>query len=602
MYGMKPNLGLVFFCIILGLSSAVGAADVFSPVWRYALGGAVIGVPAAQAESVAAVCEGGSVEAYSSGGRHLWSFNARGRLSPYLTRSREGISYVCRTNGRFIALSRTGRELWRINLGSPLVSPALLGWDGRIFIPTARRIDCYTASGFLLWSRPLHSPAGLPPQPDKRGGLVMAGADGELLILGPYGKAQTWKLGEVPAVIVPLDPAAARLLAPDASKAAAELVRAAAGEAAAKLPPVFDGNEQTVLVIYKIGRAESIRWFNDGKSALALSFPSFGFSGAGAAPLAAVNREDTIGAVMAGGTVLLFSVAEGRQIWSGGSHIRTTDTASEAALIYDERGIYVLTGTGATGYGADGKQLWTIRVQGMAGLPAFGDEGLLYSGGSDWVLYAYRLEDTVKSQKRSLYGPAAPGSYSDGVPRPPRIARYDSGELSAQMELIAAAIRKGRVGEDEPGYTAYLMDIAGSVAAAPMPQSILHPLVQVNYRVEAARLLAYIGSRETVPFLTGLFRSDPDPLVKAAAAEAIGSIGVDPDGIALAAFTAQVFPLIPGRDARVMAAIAAATGALCRFSGPPLSQDGTRLLSAIASLGPSYAQAVARRELQSLYH
>ena len=144
------------------------------------------------------------------------------------------------------------------------------------------------------------------------------------------------------------------------------------------------------------------------------------------------------------------------------------------------------------------------------------------------------------------------------------------------------------------------MEIAGSVSQGPVNQDRLHPLVHVHHRVEAARLLSYIGSRETIPFLADLCRSDPDSLVKAAAASAIGSIGVDPDGVAMAVFTSMVFPLIPGRDEQVMAAIAVATGALCRFSGPPLSESGVRLLSALAGMGPGLAPAVALRELNSL--
>ncbi|GHV75604.1 hypothetical protein AGMMS49942_04250 [Spirochaetia bacterium] len=567
------KLRLLFLCIILETAAGTGIV----PVWRHALGGTVLGVPAVQAGSLVVLCDGGSVEAYSSRGTRLWSFNARGRLSPYITRSAEGGSYICRTNGRFIALGRTGRELWRLNLGSPLTAPVLTGWDGRIFIPTATRIDCYTASGFLLWSKPLTHPPAIPPQPDKRGGLLMVGENGELLLLGPYGREQTYKLKEVPAVVIPLDTAAARLLAPDATKAA---------EAAATPPPVFDGYEQTVLVIYKNGQAESIRWYNNGESSFAGGFPSLG-----AVPLAAHNRRDTIGAVMTDGRVLLFSLEEGKPIWSAGSHLTPGLTAPELTFIYDERGLYALTRTGATAYSSDGKQRWTIGIPDTASPPAFDDEGILYFGGSDWVLNAYHMEDIIKSRKHSRYSLAAPGSYTNGDPRPSPWAAsgtvYDPGDISARLGRIAAAIRRGQVGENERSYTAYLMEIAGS-------------MVQVNYRVEAARLLAFIGSRETIPFLVNLCRSDPDGLVKAAAAEAIGSIGVDPDGAALDAFTALVFPQIPGRDERVMASIAAATGALCRFSGPPLSREGTRVLTAIASLGPGFAQAVARRELQTL--
>jgi outer membrane protein assembly factor BamB len=364
---------------------------------------------------------------------------------------------------------------------------------------------------------------------------------------------------------------------------------------------VFDGGEQTVLAIYKNGEAESIRWYNDGSSSFAAPFP-----GLGSAPLGAVNRDDTIGAALADGRVLLFSVTEGKPLWSGGSHISATDSAANARLIYDERGVYALTNSGATGYGTDGKQLWTIKFQGTQSPPAFSDEGILYSGSSDWVLYAYHLEDTVKIRKQSLYGPAAEGSYSAGDPRPSPWAedynRYEWAVIQDRLETISAAIRNGRIAADEKSYAAYLMEISGSMAQAPVNQDRLHPLVHVHHRAGAARLLSYIGSRETIPFLADLCRSDPDPLVKAAAAEAIGYIGVDPDGAALAAFSSLVFPLIPGRDEQVMTAIAAATGSLCRFSGPPLSESGARILAALASLGPSLSRAAAQRELNSLYY
>jgi outer membrane protein assembly factor BamB len=234
------------------------------------------------------------------------------------------------------------------------------------------------------------------------------------------------------------------------------------------------------------------------------------------------------------------------------------------------------------------------------------DEGILYSGGKDWVLYAYHMEDTVRVRRQSVYGPAAEGSYSAGDPRPSPWAedynRYEWAELRDRLETISRAIREGRVAANEKSYAAYLMEISGSASVTPENQDRLHPLVHVHHRVEAARLLSYIGSRETIPFLAELCRGDPDPLVKAAAASAIGSIGVDPDGVALAAFISMVFPLIPGRDEQVMAAIATATGSLCRFSGPPLSESGARLLTALAGQGPGFAQAVARRELNSLYY
>ncbi|AEF84283.1 hypothetical protein TREPR_2610 [Treponema primitia ZAS-2] len=653
---MKTKIPAFLFCVFCITTLHAQQA----PYWRHALGGAVIGAPAAQVESVAAVCDGGNVQAYSREGRELWNFNAQGRLTPFITRSREGTSYICRTNGLLIALNRVGQELWRVNLGAPITSPVQVGFDGRIFVPTASRIACYTASGFPLWSKPLTQPLGLPLQLDKQGGLLAIQNDGELLVLNAFGKALSRRLSETPALFIALDTPAAESLAPEATEAAAEAFKAAVAEAAktaeeaakaaavareaaekaaaaakaapdnqaaqntaaqargaaeaaarlagekataaadiaSKFPPVFTGAETTLLVVYKTGKAETIRWTRSEQS-FALAFPALA-----AAPLAVASRGDKLGMALANGKVSLYSVGEKRSLWSGDSHIANSDTPAESSLIYDERGLYALSKSGATGYFEDGKQHWLQRIQDAKSPPAFSDEGILYSGGNDWVLYAYHLEDTIKTQRQSIYGPAPEGSYGTGNPRPSPWAedfnRYEEREIRDRLERISTAAREGRLGENERSYAAYLMEIAGSIADAPMNQSPLHPLIHVNYRVEAARLLAYMGSRETIPFLAGLCRSDPDPLVKAAAAEAIGYIGVDPDGIALAAFRSMIFPLIPNRDERVLAAVAAATGSLCRFSGPPLSEAGIRLLSAVADIGPAFAQAVARKELQSL--
>jgi outer membrane protein assembly factor BamB len=105
-----------------------------------------------------------------------------------------------------------------------------------------------------------------------------------------------------------------------------------------------------------------------------------------------------------------------------------------------------------------------------------------------------------------------------------------------------------------------------------------------------------------VPFLTELFLQDPEPLVKAAAAEALGRIGVDPDGLAMGAFTSAVFPPLFMEDEQVLEAVAGAAGALSRFSGPPLSSPGTKILTALQ--GADKARNVrlrAEQELRSLH-
>jgi hypothetical protein len=104
---VKKNLFLFLFYLlfIMEISAQYITRE---PIWRQALGGAVMGAPSVQAETVATVCEGGTLKTYSRFGNPLWSYFARGRLSPYVSQSPEGTSYICRTNGIFIAVNRSG--------------------------------------------------------------------------------------------------------------------------------------------------------------------------------------------------------------------------------------------------------------------------------------------------------------------------------------------------------------------------------------------------------------------------------------------------------------------------------------------------------------
>jgi outer membrane protein assembly factor BamB len=521
------------------------------PLWRQALGGAVIAAPAAQAESVVMVCDGGNLKAYTWEGKPLWSYYARGRLLPFVTRAREGTSYICRASGVLLAVNRSGRELWRISLGESLSWPVLIGWDGRLFVFTETRIICYTASGFTLWSRRLDKKKiVLKPSMDVSGGFFLVFEDGEFLRLDPFGGAKTHKLEAVP-------------------------------QAAVSLPGPPEGAGAFLFLYQEGGGRAEILTLPEGRRE-ALAPPGFP-----AQPLAAAARETGTAILLKDGRVALLSRAREKILWTGNSHLSPGDLAAsgEAHLFFDERGIYVLTRTGASAFAEDGRRLWLIRLKGAAALPAFSDEGMLYSGGRDWILNAYRPEQRVRSQLRELYGPAPEGSYGTGSPGPSpwadHLLRYSEDMMIPLLGEINQAIQLGSIGEKEKDYAAYLMETAGSLVENPRTGN--HPPVQVRYRVEAARLLAYMGSRETIPFLADLFTLDPDGLVKAAAAEAIGRIGVDPEGFALRAFANAVYPPRPLRDETALAATAAAAAALCRFSGPPLSDAGVRLLTAFAA-------------------
>ena len=550
--------------------------------WKQALAGTVIGRPLAQVESVVAATDGGSIKSYSAYGLPLWDYYARGRLSPHISRSREGTTYICRTNGRLIAINRAGRELWAMELGSPLVCPVLIGWDSRLFAFTERKITCMTAAGYVLWSRTLGKKIVVAPFMDVAGGFVYVQEDGEVLRIDPFGNAFSYSSSAealpVAAVSVEIDEPALLLLYEDRHM---ELVYIFAA----------DRNEPSVSL----------------RGRLDLPSPPLAAAVINASGIREPGRRDEVAVLLADGRVALLSLGKSEILWTAETHIRQGEPRggtgeAEVELFYDERGVYVLTRTGATGFSPDGRMLWTVRLSDTASLPVFSDDGILYSGGADWILYAYRLENHARTKQSFLYGEVPEGSYGTGTLDPSFRLRYFFGEAVMEQRLaeIRSAIRNGNVGTREKEYATWLMEIAGNLIINPARSVVLQPIFAPQ-RIEAARLLAYIGSRETIPFLTDLFNRDPEVLVKAAAAEAIGRIGVDPEGIALRSFERVFFPPFPINNEALLTAVAAATGALCRFSGPPLSAAGIRLLALLsADDKPPATRRRAQSEIRSL--
>jgi outer membrane protein assembly factor BamB len=527
------------------------------PFWRQALGGEVLSLPHVQAQSAVVTLDGGNIRAYSTAGNPMWNYSARGRISPFVTRSREGTSYITRTNGILIAVNRAGRELWRRDLESPLIAKPVIGWDGRLFVPTDKRIMCYTASGNLLWIKTFESSFTIVPKLDRGGGLLLA-VENNVYRIDPFGNSHLWTLSDTPAFL-------------------------------------FLTNQQQVMVIYPNGNMEILGtnqdWFIGAQSGVHVSL----FPRLPARPLAATDRGNVIAVVLADGRVSLVSVDERKISWTGNSHIREIINSggraeTEAEIVFDERGIYVLSRSGATGFSHEGRRLWYKFLQNTAAIPAFGDDGVLYSGGRDWILYAYKIEERTLNQRGSIYGLAPDGSYGMGRPLPAFSNDFPffDDEIRSKLEQIGTAVNAGRVGSNEPRWTSFLLTLSTSQE-------------NIIYRIAALNLLGRLGSRDTIPWLIGIFNRENEPSVRTAAINAIGSIGVDPEGAALQTF---MFSIIQGggiREEQILVAIASATGALCRFSGPPLSETGIRILNLLsASNQPPVVRRQAQRELTSL--
>jgi len=561
---MKPVLKkcvfLLFTAIPVFSQSAGRQQGLFSgdPSWRQALGGVVLSLPDVQVQSAVVALDGGNIRAYSATGTPLWNYSARGRISPYVTRSREGTSYFSRTNGILIAVNRAGRELWRHELESPLSARVVAGWDSRLFVPTEKKIFCYTASGNLLWAMTFEAPFSLEPKLDRGGGIILALENNEVFRIDAFGNARRWTLSNSPSALLSFD-------------------------------------SQQILVLYADGTMEMLassdEWFISAGSET--FFPPLPQLPSG--PLAAAGRENNFAATLNDGRVALVSLDERKILWSADSHIREVINNGarpepEVEMIYDERGIYILSKNGATGFSHDGRRLWYMLLQNAAAVPAFGNDGVLYSGGRDWILYAYKIEDRILPERISIYGPAADGVYGTGSPQVSLLENFPSNEyeLRGKLEQASSGINSGRVGANELEWTSLLMAVSTSRFG-------------IQYRINALNLLGKIGSHETIPWLTNFFYREIEPTLKSAAAMAIGAIGLDPQGIAIRAFYDSITHGGGIRDEQVLLAIAGATGSLCRFSGPPLSETGIRILTLLSTDSqPNIVSTRAKRELASL--
>jgi outer membrane protein assembly factor BamB len=507
------------------------------------------------------VLDSGSLKAFSTQGKPLWDYFSRGRLSPFLTRSPEGHCYIARTNGTFIAVNRLGRELWRADLRAPLSGPPVCGWDGRLFVPAGDSVICLTAAGRQLWRRNLGSPMIIPPVPDPDGGIVTALAGGMLLRLGPFGEAQTLYLSAGPRAIAPLG---------------------------------FPGAGGRVLIAYPNGGMELADFrsadFNRGPQPL----PRLE-----GRPLAAAGWGLKAALFLDTGQILGLDGLTGEGLWSARTGIRAGE--GQPALIYDERGICLLSRSAAAGFSGEGEALWTLDLEGTSVLPGLGDDGVVYSGGTDWILSAFKPDDRVLRLPQPLSPPE--GNYGCGAPPPSSWTgnpmRWEEFVLEEQLRIIRGEMIQGRTGDREIEYAAFLMEI---INAGLDPESIRpRPRVHISHRVQSLRLLGLIGSRDTIPFLVRIFTEEREPAVRAAAASAIGLIGQDNGGAAIRAFYNTVSRGNLPED-QVLLALASAAGALSRFSGPPLSGEGIGVLSALNSpLCSNMVRSLARRELESLY-
>ena len=547
-----------------------------APIWNKDLGDYVLGQPFLQAESAVVACVGGSIKSFYMTGTPLWNFDPQDAVTPFIARSVEGAAYICDKSGTFRAINRIGRELWRVNLNRPIDFPPVVGWDGRVFIPVGSQIFCRTAAGHSLWSLNLNSTMAIAPVLDRAGSITTVLENRDFVRVSQFSTVERVRLDRLPMLIVSLK----------------------------------SSSRDCYVLLYETGAAEMIDY--DSKAAKGRRLSRAPFSSLPSAPAAAVSRADQFAVTLRDGRVLLLDIA-GKVLWTGNSHETAVERGSanleksKAAMVFDERGIYSLSTRGATGFAADGRRRFILKIAEANSVPGFSDEGVLYVCGKDKNLYTYKLDSRQRTVARTkYYGPEPEGNYGMGNPPPSPwytdTQRFQDDHQLMMYNTIERIINSGEIGESEPSYVAYMMEMIYFYKNDPH-YSQVRPAVKPPQRVALIRLLGRVGSRETVPFLWSIFDKDPEPAIKAACAEAIGAIGVDPKGTTFESYNYLLAANNPNRDPQLLMSATSSIAALARFSGPPLSGEGIMLLRFFSNLSwaPNSIKNQIKNEIDALY-
>jgi outer membrane protein assembly factor BamB len=568
---LSRGLGIIAF--LFGLGGAIICAQAIDsqpapkpPVsgasapplhFRWSSGGVLVEPPLIAGGLVYLVSEDRSVTALDEGGRILYKSDFRLTAKARLAPGRGGALLVADAD-RLIRLNRFGRQSFSLRFpGMAELRPPAEGWDGRLFLAGGAELACVSVSGALKWRASLPAAVVSGPLLLSDGRAVLGLADGSLRSYGPFSDE--------------------RLLSPPAKSPVLSLAEA----------------EGTLAFLRTDGTLYAL---DDQGAALAIAQGVKAFCRVEEKPLWAVLYKS-------GGIEALDST--GARAWKADA------PASYDSILSMPGRVYLLGKSGLAALNASGAPLKDMRIANNAVPPRVSEGGIVYAGGLDWILYAYRFD----AERLRDYGPAegaagsasaagkAGGSYG--------VADFDRETLelmtgideeAAQASLlfdVEKSLESATIGAGEPDSVAVCAAIALSRADALTGRAAKNRGLYPLQRERACALLGRLGSTECREALARVIAQDDEDAVRAAAARALGSIGWDGDGYSLDTLERYCGRgYAPGSE-RLLEAACAAIGEIALFEGP--SDRGASILLRILEYPcPPFIRAAALKALRSL--
>ncbi|GAB1456579.1 hypothetical protein MASR2M48_18870 [Spirochaetota bacterium] len=435
-------------------------------------------------------------------------------------------------------INKAGQEVWRVDLGVAPSSVPVFSSDGRLFVTAAGALVAFAPNGRRLWRNALEAEPSAPLVIGPGGGPAIALQDGTLVLYSPDGMLLGTTKLEASALALASSP-------------------------------------RDICVALADGRLAIVKLDSSGSLKAAVSIGR----GLGAKPIGLAWSTDGFYALGSDGTLVAIGINY-EESW----RVATRLGAGPAALAAFDGRVITLTKTAVHSYGADGSPYRTLGLSNTVSLPAIAPNGSVFAGGADWILYAYRFE-------RGLVSGSAPSvppldlEAIDAVAKEEAmwsIAPYDDSIVMENLYDIEKSVKSGTIEGGVRSSLSYAAAVAlgrmdspfgsGTATTGPSPRGALP-------RVYACGLLGGIGLPQAVSVLVDVFKNDPEPAVRAAAALAVAQIGLDPEGGALEAFAKASER---GLDARTASAIVDAIDGLYRASGALDERSGMLALIRIA--------------------
>jgi outer membrane protein assembly factor BamB len=548
-------------CLLLALAAAA-FADEAEILYRFAAGGVVNSGPVLEGGRVWFISDSKTLYIMTEEGRAIGKRAVNARRVPFIACDPYGRALIPEGASSILMVNKAGQEVWRKELGAVPAGPPAFGPDGRIYLVAGGQLRCLAPNGLGLWSRPLSAEYLALAGPGPGGGPLLALTDGSVLLYSPDG-ALLWQEGFQ---------SQARQLA----VLGRELLLAFADGSLRAFRPLDKGNGTVVASASKAGAEPGAAW------------PALG-----SPPEALAAGPDGYYALGSSGRLLALGPGGG-ELW----RLETGPLPSGGSRLFAFKDRIVLASRNRVrSFGPEGALFRDLSIRNATGLPALTSAGAVLSGGSDWILYAYRFERSLEGLGRERPAILDRQAVKDAGKR--ALLWYPGGSsddtVLSMLADIENSLKSGTIGEEvsEALLVASAVALgeleapfgAGALTQGPSPRGALA-------RARACEVLGALGFPAAVELLADVIRRDGDPAVQAAAASAVAAIGLDPGGKALDAFAAEA---AKGRlDARTGRALIDAIEALYRAGGGLDNPSGALALLRIAG-GASNSGDLRRR-------